>query len=356
VVAREKNKPKASAPSLFIPEPIPETETGPPHLRAPSCVGLDMILETFTKRQKRIASAGKQDVFQYDDLPAAFRGQVIHIWQTAIGQYFVSQGYSSGQSSPSNQFWRFIQGTLAREMGVSVIAGGYNDNPKERCIAYLHGTDTLGALDVIELSFRVIDLRVRKLAQYHAVDAGIEQDPDDAIEELNHRFREHAIGYQYLGGNLVRLDSQFAHAEIVKPALALLNGGGFDGPADEFMQAFDHYRHGRNKEAVADALKAFESTMESICAARKWAHPPTATAKQLMEIIFANGLVPPMLDSHFSALRAAMESGLPTIRNKTSGHGQGPAPVELPAHFAAYALHLTASNIVFLVEANRALK
>jgi hypothetical protein len=51
-----------------------------------------------------------------------------------------------------------------------------------------------------------------------------------------------------------------------------------------------------------------------------------------------------------------MESGLPTVRNKTSGHGQGPTPIELPAHFVAYSLHLTASNIVFLVEAHKALK
>ena len=58
------------------------------------------------------------------------------------------------------------------------------------------------------------------MAHWEAVESGIEQDPDDAVEELNHRFKEHAIGYQYLEGELVRVDSQFAHAEIVKPALA----------------------------------------------------------------------------------------------------------------------------------------
>jgi hypothetical protein len=69
---------------------------------------------------------------------------------------------------------------------------------------------------------------------------------------------------------------------MVKPALALLNSAGFDGPADEFIRAFDHYRHGRNKEAVAEALKSFESTMKTICAARKWTPPPHATAKPLL--------------------------------------------------------------------------
>jgi hypothetical protein len=151
------------------------------------------------------------------------------------------------------------------------------------------------------------------------------------------------------------LDSQFAHAEIVKPALSLLNAVRFDGPADEFIRAFDHYRHGRNKEAVAEAHKAFESTMKSICDARKWTRPPNATAKPLIDILLKNGLIPSELEAHFSGLRSALESGLPTLSNRTSRHGQGVVPIQLPPHFVAYALHLAASNIVFLVEAHKAL-
>ena len=236
-----------------------------------------------------------------------------------------------------------------------MLAGEWADDPPNRCTQFLGKTNTSGALDIIELSFRAIDLRIRKMDNYEIQDAGITQDADSAIEELNHRFKEHAIGYQYLGGQLVRLDSQFAHAEIVKPALALLNATGFDGPADEFIRAFDHYRHGRNKEAVAEALKAFESTMKSICKARKWSHPPNATAQPLIKLLFEKGLIPAGLESHFAGLRSAMESGLPTISNRTSRHGQGHEPTTIPQHFAAYALHLAASNIVFLVEAHKAL-
>jgi hypothetical protein len=95
--------------------------------------------------------------------------------------------------------------------------------------------------------------------------------------------------------------------------------------------------------------------MKAICAKRKWTHDTGAAAKQLLDVLVSKGLIPPMLESHFTNLRAAMESGLPTIRNKRSGHGQGPSPVELPEHFVAYALHLLASNIVFLVESDKAL-
>jgi hypothetical protein len=43
-----------------------------------------------------------------------------------------------------------------------------------------------------------------------------------------------------------------------------------------------------------------------------------------------------------------LESGIPTVRNKTSGHGQGASYSQIPAHLAAYALHLSAANILFL--------
>ena len=58
------------------------------------------------------------------------------------------------------------------------------------------------------------------------------------------------------------------------------------------------------------------------------------------------------------ALRSVLESGLPTVRNKTkgSGHGQGKELINIPGHLAAYALHLAASNIVLLVEAHKSVK
>jgi AbiJ N-terminal domain 4 len=226
---------------------------------------------------------------------------------------------------------------------------------KTRCIEHLLSSGLDDALDIIQLSFQVIDSEIRH-QRHQTKAANITDSPDEAIEELNQRFKEHGIGYQYLEGHLVRVDSQFAHAEIVKPALSLLNATGFQGSSDEFMKAFEHYRHGRNKEAVAEALKAFESAMQSICEARKWERPANATAKQLVETLLANKLVPSMLESHLTGLRTAMESGLPTVRNKTSGHGQGVEPVQLPDHVAAYALHLMASNIILLVEAHKNLK
>jgi hypothetical protein len=211
------------------------------------------------------------------------------------------------------------------------------------------------ALDIIELSFNVLDTIVRKHAA-NLVYLEATQEPDDAIAELNHRFREHAIGYQFMGGQLVRVDSQYIHDQVVEPALVLLHERGFKGPEDEFLRAHEHFRAGKNKEAIVEALKAFESTMKAICDERKWQYSSTATAKDLINVLFAEGLVPSYLQTQFTALRTTLEAGLPTARNKTSGHGQGSNRVVVPDHLAAYTLHLAAANIVLLVQAHKNMK
>ena len=124
----------------------------------------------------------------------------------------------------------------------------------------------------------------------------------------------------------------------------------------EFLKAHEHYRHGNAKEALNECLKAFESLMKIICKKRKWVISGNATAKQLIETCLNKGLIPSFWQSHFTALRSLLESGVPTGRNKVSGHGQGDNTDEVPNYLVAYMLHMTASTIVFLAEADSAMK
>jgi hypothetical protein len=48
-----------------------------------------------------------------------------------------------------------------------------------------------------------------------------------------------------------------------------------------------------------------------------------------------------------------LKTGLPGVRNPTGGHGQAPKAQPVPEYVAAFALHMTATNIVFAVEAYR---
>lgn len=45
-----------------------------------------------------------------------------------------------------------------------------------------------------------------------------------------------------------------------------------------------------------------------------------------------------------------LESGVPTVRNRQSGHGHGVQVSDVSPHLARYALHLTAATILLLVE------
>jgi hypothetical protein len=61
------------------------------------------------------------------------------------------------------------------------------------------------------------------------------------------------------------------------------------------------------------------------------------------------------MQSHLGAVRSALESAIPTVRNKLGGHGQGQQMIKVPDYYAEYLLHETAATIVFLVDAFKAL-
>jgi len=150
---------------------------------------------------------------------------------------------------------------------------------------------------------------------------------------LNSRFREHGIGYQLESGNIVRVDSQLVHSEVVKPAFYLLSHQRFAGANDEFLKAHEHYRHGRASETINECLKAFESVLKIICTAKGWPYRAGDTAQTLLDVVFERGLLPSFLQGEFSGLRSVLESSVPTTRNKTSAHGQGAERKEVPPLF-----------------------
>ncbi len=174
---------------------------------------------------------------------------------------------------------------------------------------------------------------------------------DQAIEELNHRFREHGIGYSFVNGEIIRMDSQLIHAEVVKPALTLLCRKKYAGAQQEFLRAHKHYRQGNAEEALNECLKAFESVMKSICDKKGWLYDDGAGASKLIGICLDNGLIPSFWQQNFQSLKSLLESSVPTGRNKLGGHGQGSAPRTVPGYIVGYVLHMTAAAILFLAEA-----
>lgn len=305
------------------------------------------VFDLFSKRQKR-ARGEMPDVYVYDDLPEPLRVQIVHIIRDAFG----TDNYGSDHVAKA---YEFVKQSLCREYGLFELVKHPRSDQESVFNFFLREESVERALDVVELCFRIIQIHIAEdqLYKYHTnrkIDSG------DATAELNERFKEHGVGYQFESGEIIRVDSQFLHAEAVKPTLAVLRDKSFKGANEEFLKAHEHYRHGRYKESLVDALKAFESTMKTICSLRGWPTQPTDTAKNLIATCMNNGLFPAYFDSQFSSIRSLLESGVPTVRNKNGGHGQGAAPVTVPEYLARYTLNLTATTVLFMVEAHQATK
>ncbi|MBX5084697.1 hypothetical protein HJB56_18305 [Rhizobium lentis] len=309
------------------------------------------VTDLYSKRQKRLSGA-EPDIYQYANIPDKLKVQIVHILSRALGE----KAESSSSKSEVGKAYRIIVKTIREERGVFVLPPTRRDydEPYQELVDYfLEERDVDKCLDVIELSFGLIHRHTRYPGYRGRSDYN--QRADNAIADLNTRFKENAVGYQFVDGEIIRVDSELLHVEAVRPALRLLNTKAYAGPQEEFLSAHEHYREGKNKEALNDCLKAFESTMKAICDKRGWTYKPGDTAKPLIDVLYAEGLVPPFWQNQFASLRGLLESSIPTARNKKSGHGQGAIPTTVPDHMAAYVLHMTASTLVFLTTAEQSL-
>lgn len=298
------------------------------------------VLELFSHR-KRVAEGGLPDVFTYDELPHELRAQIVHILRDAIGE----------KNGPA---WKAIHNAIAREHGRLELSdwGRFSLSCEEYLLKSPSVEETL---DLVELSFRYVDQVSRKLDISQRKELGMRGSPDDAIKELNERFRRASVGYRFESGMIIRVDSELVHSEIVRPALQYLHEKGFEGPRDEFLRAHACYRAGETKDAVTNANNAFESTLKTICDHRGWQYDRGATASRLLKVVRANGLLPDYLENPFEQLAGTLKSGLPQVRGEEGAHGQGATPRETPGYVAAYALHLAAAKILFLVDAHKAM-
>jgi hypothetical protein len=300
------------------------------------------VYDLFFKRQKRL-STDVPDVFVYDEIPRGLRIQIVQIMHDALGD---QDEYQSN--------YRAIADALRREVAVFALPpSDPHDNDLVQVSDFLLNAEPHHFLSVVE----IICLRMENASKHNRSTRNNNAPaPDGIIQEINIRFRENGVGYEYVKGEIIRVDSQLLHAEAVVPALTLLHDKHYKGAEQEFRGAFDHFRKGNNKEAMVDALKSFESVMKVICATRSWEHDPKSdSAAKLLTVCLNKGLVPTFWQNHMNALRTTLEAGVPTGRNKMAGHGQGVAPVDVPDHLVSYVLHMTASAIVFLVKSEQAL-
>jgi len=299
------------------------------------------IYELFSERQRRLRG-DFPDVLSFDEIPESLRIQVLHITDDAIG-------FDEHSEDMTDYPYKHIRDILCREYGKHLLDPHPYDRRTELHQFFLKTKSTEQALDVVELLFRLID---RTLRDPHGLVSRrkVKINPDEAIGEVNERFKKAGVGYAFENGKIIRLDSTYVHAEITQPAIKLLWNDTFSGANDEYMIAHEHYRHGRNEDCITNCLKAFESTLKIICDKRGWIVGRKDTAGKLIDVCVNNGLIPEFLEAQNRTLQSMLKSGVPTIRNNVSGHGQGNKKRQVNETIAKYCLNLTGANIIFLID------
>jgi len=289
-------------------------------------------------------SKGELDVYTYDRIPISFRNQLFCIICDVIKQI---------QNSYYKDIWLDLHDLYCREKGLKALGSNntnYAGNAKSNFEEYISNAEDDDLLDLIDYIFHMFDKPIRNHYASNSYN-GIEEAIDEAITELNYRFKQHRLGYEFIQGEIIRIDNMVVHNAYIKPALHLLCEAGFEGAVQEYINAFEARRRGDNKAAIVEAEKAFESTMKAICSKRGFQYDPHKdAAKKLIEILKSNGFFPVYLENHLNIVAAALESGSPTVRNKTAGHGQGEEIIEIPDCYAEYVIGLVAVNIVLLVK------
>jgi AbiJ N-terminal domain 4 len=292
------------------------------------------VFETYASRVASAAKAGRPDVYTYDELPPFLRRQISQIFEECIGS-----------ECPS---WDGIVRIMDREIESFSIV---NYNTYRDCMEYLStSTDINGVLSLIELCARVMAHFASSVGYRYG-----SEDPAEGLVELNQRFLSAGVGYQFENGEIIRVDSQYVHAEVVKEALCLLSEPGFEEANTEFMKAHRHLREGNQRDCNTAALRAMETVLKVICDGKGWTYQKGDTVERLLAVVCGKGLFPDYLGGYFTNLVGAMKAGVPKIRDRQGGHGAAPGDDPVPDHIAAFAIHLTAANIVMLVRAYRSL-
>jgi hypothetical protein len=230
---------------------------------------------------------------------------------------------------------------LRKELGVAHLSNGYDEETEFNRWFLSHGNiDEL--LDGIQASILTMSYNAKKVY--------LRNISERFVAELNARMLEATFGFQVEGVTIIKVNDQFAHSEIVVPALILLEEDKFKNANIEFRQAHAEFRAGHYEDCIHDCANAFESVLKIIISAKGWPLSPGDTASKLISTAFANNLIPAYMQTEFAGLRTLLESGVPTVRNKNGGHGAGTSPREIPSYIAAFQLHQTAAAIILLIE------
>jgi len=302
-----------------------------------------MILENLFSRRTRKEKNPYSDVYQYDVMPEKLK---ITLYKIILRGTELATKRDHNRSQSENNIYERIHTIICEEHSLHYLIKKpyYNDDYKNNVISFFNqNEDILITLDILQLSIMSILLSTQRLY-------GEEMDTLLNIgKEINQRMLEHGFGYQFEDGIIIKIDTKHTHKEIVKPALKLLNDKRFHNANEEYRDAFEALKREDYENVFVECNKAFESTMKIICEINKFTYKQSDISSKLISILSNNKFIEGYNEDMLNGLIKVLTT-VSTLRNKEGGHGKGSKQQIEDLSYVNFALHSTASNILFLME------
>ncbi|EMD0831191.1 hypothetical protein VP018_003063 [Morganella morganii] len=320
------------------------------------------IRNTYSKRQKQLRGE-LPDVYQYGMLPDQLINQISHLVNSYLGEcnrYIdIKVNKKLGKKTFPDYIYEKIYSELCFALGeekLIKINSDYNQSYEKDIFIRLRNEESIeNCLDIIEILFIILNENNEEIIKNRNLNCLINH-YKMLISTLNQLFRESGFGYQFEENQLIRVDSKILHSEVVKPAIYLLSSNDYyKGANEEYLLAHEHYRHKRYRDCLIYCGNSFESMLKAIHEMNEWEYDKQKdAASKLIARCFEKQLIPLYIQSQFTSLRSIIDSGVPTIRNKMGSHGKGTEEKEVTEELASYMLHLTATNLLFLADSQKA--
>ncbi len=307
---------------------------------------------------KKAATPENEDWYEYDDIPQTLRQQIYYLMERTFGD--IGDGelnhYWLDRDPYYKMRWNHLERSLLEYYGIPTLADGFDS--LERVKNFLLSS---GVHDFLKVVVAFVGM-VREIT-YHpgcviSSDSHYLQKVqfEYAYNGVHKIFTIHRIGYKIIenaeaewGFQAVRIDSEYLHEETVKKAVTLLHTMSFPGPLKEFEKALEYNTKGDYENAILWANRAFESTIKAILGELSIPFDANKDRASVLIDKLTDAILLPSLADLLPIMRENLK-GLPKLRNKLGGHGWGITPRGGQQNYAQFALHLSGSFIVFIIE------
>jgi len=307
----------------------------------------------FSQRKKK--QEGKREFYEYDKITKETRRKIFYAFERSIK--YLPPGEKYSEYTVFERLRIKIIHQYGMDGGISRLT--INDIPNQvlDVHTYMLNCKLEEFLDSIQLFFYTYLGLIQGMHPTLAGSApkGIEK----TIRDINDIFQLDGIGYEIIKKDndflVIRADSKYLHEEVVKNALTLLENKDFETPLKEFEKAIEKYTRKEYAESITYANSTFESVMKIIL--DRDTGDATQLIRELMKLeIRDQSFLPPYCESMGDQVKNLLQTLPVTRTEKGMPHGKGKKDTRVDRSYAQFALHLSGTFIVFLIERYEELK